>query len=137
MKSFTVPTMPNIDLSRMQLDPAAVTGAVKDAVYITVGLGVLAVQKVQATRRDATKALADQFGNGKLQIDEIVEAIEARVATLDTKLVALETKLDSAVDGLEQRLPERVGALLGQAHDAAKTARKQVRGLVSSASAAA
>ncbi len=122
MASITFPK-PNFDLD-------AVTGAARDATYVTIGLAVLAFQKVQTSRRDLTKSVTAQFGSSKAQIDEVVDALEARLASLDAKLVEIESKLDVAVVDLEKRLPERAASLLGSAHEAAKSARKQVRGLL-------
>ncbi len=156
MASVKFPTFPSIDFSKLDMpkfelpkfdmpsleipkvDTEAVTEAVtkavtevtkvaKDAAYVTIGLATLAVQKAQIRRREIATALADQFGTGKAQIEEVVDAIEARLATLDSRLVAFEGKLDVAVEDLEKRLPERAGALLGSAHTAAKSAREQVR----------
>ncbi len=133
------PSFPNIDFSSLDLsklpkvelpsvDTDAITTAAKDAFYVTVGLGVLAYQKAQVRRQEMTKAFNDQFGSGKAQF-------ETQVAGLETRLDALEAKIDSAVGELEKRLPEKAGALLGQAHDAAKAARKQVRELITSSAA--
>ena len=128
LPSFDMPKLPTIDMP--QLDTEALANAAKDAAYVTIGLGVMAFQKAQVRRREIAKSVTDQFGSGKAQVDEVVDAIEARLATLDSKLDVLEGKLDSAVGDLEKRLPERAGAMLSTAHDAAKTARKQVRGLI-------
>ena len=46
---------------------------------------------------------------------------------------ALDTKLDTAMAKLEGQLPDQAAAIVGQAHDLAKAARKQVRGLIRSA----
>ncbi len=121
-----LPKMPKVELPSVDTD--AITTTAKDAFYVTVGLGVLAYQKAQVRRQEMTKAFNDQFGSGKAQF-------ETQVAGLETRLDALEAKIDGAVDELEKRLPEKAGALLGQAHDAAKAARKQVRELISSSAA--
>ena len=120
--------LPKFDLPKVDTD--ALVGAVKDAAYITVGLAALALQKAQSARRDLIASLNDQFGSGKAQLDDVVESFEARVAAVDARIAAIEAKIDAAVESLEKRLPERAGALLGQAHGAAKAARKQVRELI-------
>jgi hypothetical protein len=97
MASVKFPTFPSIDFSKLDLDKltkielpsidlptidlpkidtAAITSAVKDAGYITVGLAVLAVQKAQVRRVEMQKAFTDQFGNGRAQIDELVDAAQ-------------------------------------------------------------
>lgn len=133
LPTFELPTfdLPTFDLPTFDID--AVAGAVKDAGYITVGLAVLAAQRAQVRRQELKKSLADQAGDGRSQIAEIVVGIEAGIASLDTHLIALEAKFDGAVEGLEQRLPERAGSLLGQVHEAAKVARQQVRNLINPA----
>lgn len=127
----SMPSMPSVDTD-------AVVSAAKDAGHVAIGFAVLALQKAQQGRRDLTKALNDQFGSesNKLssqltgQVQELVDMLEKRLTDLDSRFVAIESKLDSAVEDLEQRLPERAGAILGQAHEVAKAARKQVRDLI-------
>jgi hypothetical protein len=149
MSSIKFPTFPSVDFSSLDLsklpqvkmprlampdiDTDAVTGAIKDAGYVTVGLVVLTAQKAQVRRQELKKSLAAQVGDGRSQVAEIVEGIEAGLASLDNRLVAIETKVDSAVDALEKRLPARAGDVLGQVHEVAKVARQQVRNLIAPA----
>ena len=139
------PTFPSIDFSKLELptfgrpnlsivDTDAVVSAVKDAGYITVGLAVLAAQKAQVRRQELKKSLVGQVGNNKAQMAEIVDVVEARLASLDKGLVAIETRLDGAVDQLEKRLPERAATVVAQAHEATKVVRQQVRNLIVPAS---
>ena len=133
-----IPTFPSVDFSKLDLsqlslptvDTDAVVGAVKDAGYITVGLAVLAAQKAQVRRQELKKSLGGQVGNGRAQAAEVVDAVEAGLASLDKTIIALEAKLDGAVEQLEKRLPERAASVVGQAHEAAKVVRQQVRSLV-------
>lgn len=147
------PTFPSVDFSKLempeiklpefdmpkipQVNPGAVseavTNAAKDAGYITVGLTVLALQKLQVRRQELRKSLNDQVGSGKSQLAELVDAVEAGLATLDSRLIALETKVDDAVEGFEKRLPAKAGAALGQAHEVVKVVRKQARTLLTPA----
>jgi hypothetical protein len=102
------PNFPNIDLSALEMpsiDTDAIANAAKDAAYVTIGLGVLGFQQAQVRRRELAKALTDQLGNGRAQIDEVVDAIEARFG-------------------------EHAGAIVTTAQDAARTAREQVRNLL-------
>jgi len=127
--------MPNISMPQINTEAVteAVTNAAKDAGYITVGLAVLALQKLQVRRQELRKSLNDQVGNGKSQLAELVDAVEAGLATLDSRLIALETKVDGAVEGFEKRLPAKAGAALGQAHEVVKVVRKQARTLLTPA----
>lgn len=93
-----------LDLSKLDIpgvDTDKVLAALRDAAYVTIGFGVLAVQQAQVRRRETVAALS--------------------------------TRVDAAVEQFEARLPEQAGALVGQAHELAKAARKQVRGLIASA----
>jgi hypothetical protein len=60
LPTFGLPTvdLPNIDLPQIDLDRVA--GVVRDAAYVGVGLAVLAVQRVQTARRDATASVERQ-----------------------------------------------------------------------------
>lgn len=152
----SIPTFPSIDLSKFDLSKLDVTkldlsslpridvpgvdtdkvlGVLRDAAYVVIGFGVLSVQQVQVRRRELVDRLGaqpvvQQLGLGKEQLEEMVKGLEARFSQLDDRLDQLEGKIDAAVDALGERLPEQAGAFLGQAHEVAKAARKQVRGLL-------
>ena len=115
--------MPKMEMPKMEMpkvDADRVANAAKDAAYIGVGVAVLAFQKLQAARRDAGKSFSDQVGNGRAQIEELVESLDARFG-------GLEGKFDAAVEGLGKRLPDQAGAAFEKAHEATKAARRQVR----------
>ena len=134
-----------IDLSKFEIagvDTDKILGVLRDAAYVVIGFGVLTVQQVQVRRRDLVNNVSDQavvkqLGLGKEQVEELVKGLESRLGQLDERLDRLESKLDSAVEGfldtVGDKLPEQAGAFLGQAHEVAKAARKQVRGLLVSA----
>jgi hypothetical protein len=115
--------LPKLDLPKIDLpkvDGEAVVNAAKDAAYISVGVAMLAFQKAQVLRRDLTKSFNEQFGTGKTQFSELI-------STIDGRLVEFEGKLDAAVEEFGKRLPDSAATVFAQAHDAAKSARKQVR----------
>jgi hypothetical protein len=78
MPTFTVPTFPKLDLSKLdvtkldlpkfdlptfdlpQVDVDRLAGVARDTAYVGIGLAVLAVQRAQTARRDATEALERQ-----------------------------------------------------------------------------
>ncbi len=154
----SIPTFPSIDFSKLDLskldlskldfskldfskleiagiDTDKVLGVIRDAAYVVVGFGVLTVQQVQVRRRELARSISDQtvvkqLGIGKEQVEELLKSLETRMSQLDGRLDELETKLDTAIESLGDKLPEQAGAFLGQAHDMAKAARKQVRGLL-------
>ena len=133
--------LPKIDLPKIDLpavDTDRVVGFVRDAAYVTIGFGVLGVQQAQVRRREImqrlrTSPVAQHLGAGPVQIDELMSTLETRVGQFDERLRELEGKVDAAVEALEARLPEQAGALIGQAHEVAKVARTQLRGLVRNA----
>jgi len=151
----SIPTFPSIDFSKLDLskldlskfeiagvDTDKVLGVLRDAAYVVIGFGVLTVQQVQVRRRELVNNVSDQavvkqLGLGKEQVEELVKGLESRLGQLDERLDRLESKLDTAVEGfldtVGDKLPEQAGAFLGQAHEVAKAARKQVRGLLVSA----
>ena len=138
LPKFPTVTFPSFDFSGLDANKLAgfdekLVGAVRDAAYVTIGFGVLAFQQAQVRRREVVKNLADRFGTSKSQMDEMLKTFEARIGNLDERFDALDAKLDTAVGKIEERLPEQAAALVGQAHDLAKTARKQVRGLIRTA----
>jgi hypothetical protein len=133
-----------LDLSKLDLgalpdvDVERLTGLLRDLAYVAIGFGVLTVQQAQVRRRELTQrlrtnAVVQQLGASPAQIDELISAVEARIGQLDERLQGVESKLDAAVEAFEARLPEQAGALVGQAHEVAKAARTQLRGLVRNA----
>ena len=157
----SVPTFPSIDLSKLDLsqidfsrfklptfdrsalfarsgDTDKVVALVRDAAYVVIGFGVLTVQQAQVRRRELladlnNNPIVTQLGTTRTQLEELVAGLEARFSEFESRLDSFEASLDSAVEQLGSKLPEQAGAVLGQAHDVAKTARKQVRGLIRSA----
>lgn len=100
--------LPDLDVAAA-LDKTA--DLARDTVYVMVGATVLTVQKLQVRRRELARAL----GQG---------------GDLDERLSALEGKIDELVAEVRERLPEHAGAVVGQVHDAAKSARSQIRTIV-------
>lgn len=133
-----LPNFTNIDFSGLDAGKLAdlddkLVAALRDAAYITIGFGVLAVQQAQVRRREIVQALSQRFGTSRTQMDEVLANMEAQLAKIDERFDALDGKLDAAVEKFEERLPDQAAALVGQAHDLAKAARKQVRGLIRTA----
>lgn len=138
LPKFPTVTFPSFDFSGLDANKLAgldekLVGAVRDAAYVTIGFGVLAFQQAQVRRREVVQNLADRFGTSRSQMDEMLKSVEAQIAKLDERFDAIDAKLDSAVVKIEDRLPEQAAAIVGQAHDLAKAARKQMRGLIRTA----
>jgi hypothetical protein len=128
----------NVDLSKFTADLPAINAdklvaAIRDAAYITVGLGVTAFEQAQARRSALVKVISERFGASKTRVDALLSAVEANLAKMDERVVAVEARVDTVVDKIEEILPVQAGAILNQARDLTKVARKQVRGLVRTA----
>lgn len=124
----------NIDWSKMDLpevDGRKLLDAVRDAAYVTVGLGVLAVQKANVARGELATRIADRFGADSGQIEELISSFESRIVSFDD---AIQNRVDETVAKVGERLPAPAASLLNQAHSVAKTARTQVRSMVLRAS---
>lgn len=74
-----LPDFPTLDLDDLD---EKVTGLAKDAVYITIGFGVLALQKTQVRRREVVSALGDRFDTTRDQVEEMVKTVEKQVRDL-------------------------------------------------------
>ena len=129
-----------------------VSKIVKDAAYVAIGFGVLAVQKAQVQRREITEQLQAQvIDQARTQLTEARENLEKitsdttaqweklsgtvddRVKLVEERLSDLEDRIDQVLDQVQSKLPEAAAELVSQARDAAKDARQQVRSLVARA----
>lgn len=130
-----LPTLDELKSSFSALDTDRLVGIVRDAAYVVVGFGVLTVQQLQAGYRSLVSTVeanpvVQQMGIDRGQIEEVVAQFEAQMSSMSERFDAFEAKLDTAFEQLEERLPQQAADALGQAHDIAKAARKQVRGLL-------
>lgn len=96
---------------------------VRDSVYVSIGLGVIAFQKAQVRRQELRKQVEANLGGARATVEEQVKAVE-------TQLEAVEQRIDAVLDDVEARLPEQARTVMAQARSAAKDARTQLRGLV-------
>ncbi|CAN5496230.1 hypothetical protein BH10ACT2_BH10ACT2_09830 [soil metagenome] len=131
-------TFPSVDISGLDASRLADTNeklvaAVRDAAYVTVGFGVLALQQAQVRRREMVRSIAARFGTSKVQVEQMLAKFETQFAKIDARVIALETKIDASVEKFEDRLPHQAATVVGQAHGLVKAARKHVRGLVANA----
>lgn len=127
-----------------EITPDDVTTVLKDAFYVTVGLGVIGFQKAQVQRQEITKALKGQvadaqqrfgstdeiIGDAKDQVQKLIDGAEDRIKLVEERLSALEEQIEAILDQIEDKLPEQARDLVKQAREAAKDARSQVRSLV-------
>src|SRR6266542_2049127 len=106
-----------------QTNPDAVTKSVKDAFYVTVGAGVLTLQQIEKVWRELGERLSSQLGGGKDRVDQLVKTLEAQTRAVDDRVKVLDDRLDTKLQDLEERLPERAGEVLSKARLAAADAR--------------
>ena len=99
---FPTVDLPGVDLPGV--DVSKLTAAVRDAAYLTVGLGVTAVEQAQARRRELALNVNDRLEATKIQVDTVVDKIEAI-------------------------LPDKAAAVFGQARGLTDAAREQVLGI--------
>ena len=92
---------------------ADVNKTLKDAAYVTVGLGVLAVQKAQVGRRELTSRVEAQLNETSEQVQKLAREVEKRVQPV--------------IGQLEATLPAGAKDLVKQARDAAREAQAQLR----------
>jgi hypothetical protein len=67
---------------------AEVTEVMKDAAYVSVGLGVIAIQRLQVRRHELGRALSDQAGVASGALDAVSTAVGERVRALEERLGA-------------------------------------------------
>jgi hypothetical protein len=113
--------------------PRDIANVAKDLVYVTVGFGVLAVQRAQAQRRELQEKLSSQVGAGKSGIEKATAAFEQQVKALEARFATVEERIDATLDQVEAKMPEQARAAFHQAREAARSARNQVRNLVTRA----
>ena len=99
---FPTVDLPGVDLPGV--DVSKLTAAVRDAAYLTVGLGVTAVEQAQARRRELALNVNERLEATKIQVDTVVDKIEAI-------------------------LPDKAAAVFGQARGLTDAAREQVLGI--------
>ncbi len=74
--------------------------AVQDAGYTAVGLGVLALQQVQARRRDITQKVSSELNSAGRQAQAVLTEVKAKAAPVASRLEYL------------PRLPGPIGQVL-------------------------
>ena len=74
-----------------------VTNAVKDAAYVSVGLGVIAFQRLQVRRNELSRSFNGSTGEARGALELVTNLVGERV-----KLV--EERVDAARDQLTDRL---------------------------------
>lgn len=66
-----------------------ITNAVKDAAYVSVGLGVLAFQRVQVRRNELKKALEGRTDEASTLVDTLAARLGERAKMVEERVAAL------------------------------------------------
>ena len=65
-----------------------VTAAVKDAVFVTVGLSVIAFQRIQVRRNELTKAIGTQAEEARGALDVVSSLVGERLKSVEERVGA-------------------------------------------------
>ena len=74
-------------MPRLQLDD--VSNAVKDAAYVSVGLGVIAFQRLQVRRNELEKTLTSQAGAARSALDAVGSLLGDQAKVVEERLGAV------------------------------------------------
>ncbi len=129
--SSNLPLVGRLSFDIPGVDADRIATLAKDAAYVTVGLSVLALQKVQVRRLELTDQVRTRVEAGRQQFDAAVKQVGQNSASIDARVQRFEDRLDQIVGHFAAQLPEPAESLVTRAHDAAKAARRQVRELIS------
>jgi len=105
----------------------------RDAAYVVVGLGVLALQRAQVRRQELTKRLAEPRAQVESTLGDVRGELSRRVNDLDERVEKAITVLENQLEPFEDRLPGQAQTLIKQARAQAREARQQIRTLLLSA----
>lgn len=105
--------------------PAVVVHHVRDAFYVTVGLGVIGVTNLRDRLDRPSVDVAALSG----AVDSLNERLESATADLDVRFAAIESRVDAVLDQLEDGLPDPAREVVANARGAAKEARAHLRTL--------
>src|SRR4051812_36539535 len=89
---------------------------VRDAIYVTVGLGVIGV----ANLRDLVDRPAVDTAALTSAVDALNERLDTVVGGLDERVATIEAKVDAVLDQVEDGLPEPAREVMANARGAAK-----------------
>lgn|GEM_PF-6514872 len=74
-----------------------------DATYVSVGLGVIAFQRMQVRRNELSKTLSGQAGQAKGTLDIVGAIVGERLKVVEERVEAAREQLTSRVTGSNDR----------------------------------
>lgn len=120
--------------------PTDLSDHARNAVYVAVGLGVIAARNVDDAVRQLLDTLEQRAGQGRdrfgdldrftAAVDALNERLDQRTQLLEDRVAELEDRIDTVLDRVEDTLPDTAADVLAQARGAARDARGQLRSLV-------
>jgi isopropylmalate/homocitrate/citramalate synthase len=102
----------------------------KNALYMTIGLGVLAIEQVQVQRRQLVDWLSGQATELRGSLEAMQSRIEDTVNAAEERVTAFEEHAEALLTEVQGRLPESVKDLAEQSIDYATQAQAKVFDLV-------
>ncbi len=106
---------------------ADLTATLRDAAYVTVGLGVLGFQKAQVRRVELQKQMAGQAKLLETQVQDAGKSFRTMAQDLETRIAPVRQQVESRLETISGRLPEQGRSLVEQALAVAKKTEAQVR----------
>ena len=103
----------------------------RDAAYIAIGMGVIAVQRAQVQREALRKQFADQRTAFESRGADAVKILNDAIKQADARIAPVVELLEQQVDTVVDRLPAQAKSIIEPAHQASKDARQQFRSRVS------
>jgi DNA anti-recombination protein RmuC len=94
----------------------------RDAGYVTVGLGVIAFQKAQVRRRELEAQLSDAGEKTSEKAEQLTTALEDLRKTLEERVSALGTQFGASFEDVQQLVAKVVAEVRSRVPDSAKEA---------------
>jgi hypothetical protein len=106
---------------------AELTATLKDAAYVTVGLGVLGFQKAQVRRVELQKQVKEQRKQLESQLADAGKTVRGLAQDVEARLAPVRSQVEGRLDTLSGLLPVQARSVVDQARAAAKQTQEQVR----------
>lgn len=110
-----------------------IVGTARDAAYVAVGLGVLALQRAQVRRQELSKALVGPRGELDERLGEVRDEIRIRVRQIDERLEEVFETIEASIIPLEERLPDVARDIVSKTRTQAHDVRQQIRQILTAA----
>lgn len=114
----TAPRRPGLD---------TLAAAATDALYVTVGFGLLAFQRAQVRRRELEERVAPRAATLRTEADRLAGIVRDPLRAVDREVRAVEERVDAWLDVLQPRLPRPLAGALGAARELDGSVRASAR----------